>query len=244
MKQRRNTGSAVVWIVIATVILVIGIVVAVVLTRYHVNSVTVDGNIHYTEEEIKQMVLPNGIWNNSILLSLKYREKKIGDIPFIEVMDVEILSRNEIAIHVYEKVLAGCVSYLGNYLYFDREGIVVETSQELTEGVPQIDGLSFDHVVMHERIPVEEEEIFSEILKVTQLLGKYELAADHIYFNDAGETTLMFDKARIYLGNDAYIDEKVEQLSYILPNLEQKAGTLHLENYDENTTKISFEPNR
>lgn len=227
----------------AVFLLVVGIV-AFVLGQYHVKTVVVEGNEHYTAQEIEEMILPKGIWNNSILLSIKYSKKKIENIPFVESMDVEIVSKNEICIHVYEKVLAGCVGYLGNYLYFDREGIVVETSNELTEGVPQIDGLKFDHVVMHEKIPVEDEAIFSEILKVTQLLLKYKLSADHIYFNNDGETTLMFDQARIYLGTDAYIDEKIEQLSYILPSLEGKAGTLHLETYDENTTKINFEPER
>lgn len=231
-------------ITVGVILVIMVCIIMFVLGQYHVKTVVVEGNEHYTAQEIEEMVLPKGIWNNSILLSVKYSKKKIENIPFVESMDVEIVSRNEICIHVYEKVLAGCVSYLGSYLYFDREGIVVESSQELTDGVPQIDGLKFDHVVMHERIPVQDEEIFSEILKVTQLLTKYELAADHIYFNNDGETTLVFDEARIYLGTDAYIDEKVEQLSYILPSLEGKAGTLHLETYDENTTKINFEPDR
>lgn len=239
MGERKHIGL----IVTLTLLVLLGFG-AVVLAQYHVKTVVVEGNEHYSDEEIMEMVLPGGIRNNSILLSVRYRNKKIEDIPFVETVDVDILSKNEICIRVYEKVLAGCVSYLGSYLYFDREGIVVETSQELTDGVPQIDGLTFDHVVMHEKIPVQEEDIFSEILKVTQLLAKYELKADHIYFNENGNTTLMFDQARIYLGTDAYIDEKIEQLSYILPSLESKAGTLHLENYDENTTKISFEPNR
>ena len=213
-----------------------------VLSSYHVRTVTVEGNAHYTDEQIKEMILPGGIWDNSILLSVKYSKKKMRDIPFVEAMDVEVVSKNEICIRVYEKKLAGCVRYLGSYLYFDREGIVVETSQELTDGVPVIKGLSFDHIVMHEKIPVEQETIFGEILKVTQLLAKYELGADEIYFKANGEVTLLFGQARILLGTDENIDEKVEQLAYILPNLEGRVGTLHLENYNETTTKINFEP--
>lgn len=213
-----------------------------VSSAYHVKTVRVEGNEHYTAEEIEEMVLSGGVLDNSLYLALVYSKKKMEDVPFVESMDVEIVSKNEICIRVYEKTLAGCVNYLGSYLYFDREGIVVETSQELTEGVPIVRGLSFDHVAMHEKMPVEEESIFGEILKVTQLLAKYELHADEIYFNSAGEITILFGQARVYLGTDDYIDGKVEQLAYILPNLEGKAGLLHLENYDENTTKINFEP--
>lgn len=233
--------------IVVTVILLLLLVSAggyYVLSACHVKTVTVEGNEHYTAEEIKEMILPGGIRDNSIFLSVKYSGKKMEDIPFVESMDVEIVSKNEIRIRVYEKKLAGCVSYLGSYLYFDREGIVVETSQKLTEGVPVIKGLTFDHIVMHEKIPVEQESIFGEILKVTQLLAKYELGADEIYFNGNGEVTLLFGQARVLLGTDENIDEKVEQLAYILPNLEGKTGLLHLENYDENTTKINFELER
>lgn len=210
-------------------------------SQYRVTEVLVDGHEHYTADEIKEMVMPGGLLDNSLYLSLLYRNKEIKDVPFLESMDVEILSRQRIAIHVYEKKLAGCVLYLGTYMYFDREGIVVESSGELTKGVPQIRGLSFDHVVMHEQLPVEDKEVFGRILKVTQLLGKYELKADKIYFNPNNEISLVFGQAKVNLGTDAYIDEKVMQLTTILPSLDGKEGTLHMENFDENTTTIHFE---
>lgn len=214
----------------------------VITTQFVVTDVTVDGNEHYTDEQIREMVLPGGIRNNSLYLSLLYRKKEIKDIPFIESMDVSIVNRNTIHVDVYEKTLAGCVNYLGSYLYFDKDGIVVESDAKLTEGVPEIKGLHFDHIVMHEQLPVENPEIFKEILKVTQLFGKYEISADKIYFSPAGEVTAYFDKARVSLGTDQNIDEKVMQLASILPELAGKSGVLHMENYDASTTKITFQP--
>lgn len=228
----------------ATVILVVMLLCGglyYLSSEFRVDEVLVDGNEHYTQDEIKEMVMPGGILDNSLYLSVLYRNKEINDVPFLESMDVEVISRKKIAIHVYEKKLAGCVLYLGTYMYFDRKGIIVESAKELTEGVPQISGLSFDHIVMHEQLPVADKDVFGQILKVTQLLGKYDLNADKIYFSSQNEITLLFGKARVYLGTDAYIDEKVMQLTNILPSLEGKAGTLHMENYDDNTTTIHFE---
>ena len=190
--------------------------------------------------KIKELVLPEGMLNNSLYLSVIYRNKEIKDIPFVEMMDVEILSNHSIRINVYEKALAGCVNYLGNYMYFDREGIVVETSDRLTDGVPQIKGLSFDHVVMHEKLPVEDPSVFSKILNVTQLLAKYELSADKIFFGTQKDVTLYFGQARVYLGKDEKMDEKIMQLVPILPHLEGKSGVLNMENFDENTDNIPF----
>ena len=118
----------------------------------------------------------------------------------------------------------------------------MESDTKLTEGVPEIKGLHFDHIVMYEQLPVEKPEIFKEILKVTQLFGKYEISADKIYFSPSGEVTAYFDKARVSLGTDQNIDEKVMQLASILPELAGKSGVLHMENYDASTTKITFQP--
>ncbi len=223
------------------IVLIVGGGLYFFFTQYNVTNVLVDGNEHYSQEEIEAMILGEGRIHNSVLLSLQYRKKQIKDVPFVESMDVEILSKHEIAVHVYEKKLAGCISYLDKYVYFDREGIVVEISDALTEGVPQIRGLSFDHVIMHEALPVDDKAIFGDILKVSQLLGKYELKADKLFFSKTGEITLVFDKAKVLLGTEENIDIKVEQLSLILPEIIDKAGTLHLENYDENTQRVNFQ---
>jgi len=234
-----NRKKFILWaIVIAVVLLAAAFAIAV--TQFSVTDVRVEGNEHYTDEQIKDMILPEGMLNNSLYLAVKYRSKEIKDIPFIEMMDVEIVSNHAIKINVYEKALAGCVNYLGNYMYFDREGMVVETSDQLTEGVPQIKGLSFDHVVMHEKLPVEDSSIFSKILNVTQLLAKYELEADKIFFGTEKDVTLYFGQARVYLGQDENLDEKMMQLVPILPHLEGKSGILNMENFDENTVNIPF----
>lgn len=212
------------------------------LTEYKVTELEVQGNVHYTSDEVANMVLPGGIRNNSIYLKLWFRNREMKDIPFVETMDVDIVSHHKIKVTVYEKALAGCIEYLGMYMYFDRDGMVVESSSQLTEGVPQIKGLTFDYVVLYEPLPVENEEIFSEILKVTQLLEKYELAADQIYFSASGNVTLYFGQVRVNMGGEDYIDEKVMELLEILPNLEGMKGVLHMESYTTETTKVTFVP--
>lgn len=215
---------------------------AFVLIHYRVTEVEVIGNNHYSEEEIRDMVLNDNVMDNSLLLSLKYRNKSIKDIPFIESMDVEVLGADRIRIMVYEKTLAGCVSYLGNYMYFDREGIVVESSPEATEGVPEITGLHFEYVQLYEKLPVEKEKVFKEILNLTQLLGKYEISADKIYFDSDMNVTLYFGQARVRLGGSSNVDEKIMQLGAMVPAIEGKSGVLDMTDFSENTDRLTFEP--
>ena len=118
------------------------------LTHFTVRTVQVDGNKHYSAEEIKAMVMTGYLGDNSLYLSLKYKNKGIEGVPFVETMDVMVQSNDTIRITVYEKALAGYVQYLGRYMYFDNEGVVVETSKVTTKGIPQVTGLYFDHVVL------------------------------------------------------------------------------------------------
>ena len=37
--------------------------------------------------------------------------------------------KNTVTVQVYEKSVAGCIEYMENYVYFDKDGIVLETSK-------------------------------------------------------------------------------------------------------------------
>ncbi len=212
-----------------------------IVKNYNITTVYVEGNIHYTNEEIMDMVMGGRYGDNSLFLSMKYRDKGIDNIPFIQTMDVSIEAKDTVRITVYEKALAGYVFYLGRYVYFDKDGIVVETSEEKTAGIPQVTGLSFDYVVLHEALPVEKPEVFDDILNISQQLSKYSLSADKIYFDSNYQVTLIFGDAKIAIGDSQDIDEKIMTLQYLLPSLVGKSGTLDMREYSEDTTTYSFE---
>ena len=211
--------------------------------NYTVTNVYVEGNTYYTDQEIVDMVMKGRFSHNSIFLAMKYRDKSIENIPFVEKMDVHILSPDTIRINVYEKALAGYVEYLGRYMYFDRDGTVVESSPEKANDVPQVMGLQFNYVVMYKKLPVDNQDIFAEILDITQLLNKYNLKADRIFFDSDYNVYLYFDKIEVSIGNEDNIDEKIIQLQYILPSLSGKNGVLEMNDYDENTQNVTFKEN-
>ncbi|MCI8900347.1 MAG: FtsQ-type POTRA domain-containing protein [Lachnospiraceae bacterium] len=211
------------------------------LTHFTVRTVQVDGNKHYSAEEIKAMVMTGYLGDNSLYLSLKYKNKGIEGVPFVETMDVMVQSNDTIRITVYEKALAGYVQYLGRYMYFDNEGVVVETSKVTTKGIPQVTGLSFDHVVLHEKLPVENEQIFQNILTITKLLNKYDVLCDRIQFDKNYNVTLGYGGVKVNIGALDNLDEKLMQLPQILPSLAGERGTLDLQNYTADRKSVSFE---
>ena len=195
----RKKRLTIIGVVLAVIFILLLAAYEYILNNYTITTVYVDGNVHYTNEEIMEMVMGGRYGNNSLFLSLKYRDKGIEGIPFIQTMDVAIEAKDTIRITVYEKALAGYVSYLGRYVYFDKDGIVVETSEEETKGIPQVTGLTFNHVILHEPLPVENEEVFNEVLNITQQLSKYSLTVDKIYFDTDYHVTLLFGNVKISL---------------------------------------------
>ncbi len=212
------------------------------LSHYKVKTVYVEGNLHYTQEEIQNMVMSGPLGDNSLYLSLRYKNKSVTDIPFVDVMDVSILAADTIKISVYEKALAGYVKYLDAYMYFDKDGYVVESSGIKTAGIPQITGLSFDHVIMGEQLPVENGEVFERIMRITRLFSKYSITADKIYFASDGEITIYFSHVKAALGKGDNLEDKIMLLPQLLSRLTDKKGTLRMENYSEDNSNITFEP--
>lgn len=214
------------------------------ITTYTIKNISIEGNVHYTNEEIQAMVLDGVFLNNSWYLSKKYANKGISDIPFVDAIDVTILTPDTIRISVYEKALAGFVEYLGRYMYFDKDGTIIESSDVKTIGVPQIIGLDFQSVVLGKPLPVEDNTVFRQILSITQLLNKYAVTMEKIYFDSNYNVTLIIDSVRIRLGEGTGLEEKIMILPELLPSLEGKKGVLKMENYSESSTNISFEPDK
>jgi cell division protein FtsQ len=228
-------------IIILAIINILLCAVYYILIHYEVQTVTVEGNKHYSSDEIKAMIMTGYFGDNSLYLSLKYKNKDIEDIPFIETMDVVVQSNDTIRIIVYEKAVAGYVEYLGRYMYFDNEGIVVEASKVTTPGVPQVTGLDFDHVVLYEKLPVDNDNIFQNILTITKLLNKYDILCDKIQFDSDYNVTLGYGDVKVSVGDLTNLDEKLMQLPSILPSLEGEKGTLDLQNYTLDKKTISFQ---
>lgn len=243
-RSRRKRGLTIL-IVFVIIGLILGGVAYYVLDTYTLKTVYVEGNVHYTEEEIKSIVMDGPLGNNSLYLSMKYKNRGVEDIPFVDVMDVSILSPDTVKITVFEKALAGYVKYLDTYMYFDKDGYMVESSSVKTVGVPQITGLTFDYMVLGEPLPVEDTDIFSTILNLTKLLNKYELIADKIYFHASDEITIYFGDIKVALGDDlTTLEDKIMLLPGFLAELEGKTGTLQMEKYDEGNGRFTFKPDK
>ncbi|MBE6015472.1 MAG: cell division protein FtsQ [Lachnospiraceae bacterium] len=234
-KKKRSKVKILVGILLALFILV-----ASFLFIFHLKEVTFSGNSYYSNEELTDMLLSEGLSGNSLYVMLKYNVFSKPDIPYIQGISVRMINPGHLQIEVSEKVVAGCVDYMGTYMYFDNEGYVVDSSSTLYEGTAVISGLAFDHLVLNEKLPVKDEKIFDRILTLTGMLMRHKLNPNKIFFDYQGNVTLYFGDVRVELGDEANTKLKVADLEKILPKLSGKKGVLHMENYSADKDSVTF----
>ena len=239
MNRRTRKKVNLKWIITGIIAFLFLFSVLLAVGIFRVQDVKVTGNSYYTEEEVKTLVM--GDMKNSLYLMAYYDYMGGKEIPFIDHVEISLKSPRSIEIRVYEKTIIGYVKYMGANLYFDKDGTVVESSNEVLESIPRIEGLKFDKLALYQPLNVNNMEIFDVLLSVSQMMKKYELKPDGINLQKKGtEIVLTFGNVRINLGNGANMDEKAARIQTLLPDLEDKSGILHMEEYTNESTNISF----
>ena len=236
--RRRGRGktAAIVLGVILAIVLLIGIL----LFATQIKEIEVTGNQHYTEEQIIDLIFDEKWSKNSAYCYYENKFQEPKSIPFIEEYKVEFQSPSKVRVVVFEKSVVGYVSYMSSYMYFDKDGIIVESSVEQLPGIPWITGMEFGHIVLHQPLPVANQDIFDQILNLTQVLSVNGVRVDKINYNSFLEAELTIGDIIVELGNDDDLNGKVSELSDILPELTGLSGTLYLDSYDENNSNPMY----
>jgi hypothetical protein len=204
--------------------------------------------VYYGEGTITNWIEKDPLSVNSLYLLGKYTFDK-GELPSgVESLKVSLKNPWTVAVTVVEKSMLGYVDYDEAMLYFDEQGIATLRSAKQIEGVPYIEGLSFDtaEVEIGKVLPVEDDAIFEKLAETSRYLRKNALSPERIVCNtDGSDVVLYFGAVEVLLGNEKY-EERLAQVGPILEELKKKypdtAGTLHLENFDSSSASIRFTP--
>lgn len=224
----------------------LGLLAAAVVffTYYKVDSVQVRGTTHYSDEEVKKMVLRGPLASNSVLAPMIYSTTDTDDVAFVDAFKVTQINRNTICISVKEKKPVGCIHYLDSYVFFDRNGIFVEGSKTRDESVPYFDGIQVNSVVMDEKLDIKGDSVLNTAVALSTIFQKNEMIPDHIQFDSSYSISLIYGDITVQLGKDEDLEEKMNRVIAILPKLTGKKGILHMESVstDTNTFEEEKEP--
>ncbi|MBR5127800.1 MAG: cell division protein FtsQ [Roseburia sp.] len=245
-ERRKRKRRKIQLYIFLTVTLLIALAAFIVVEVFTVEHVVVEGNEWYSSKQIEDMVLNDEYSWNSLYVTMKYRFIDIGEVPFVDEMEVSLDNPHTLRIKVYEKGILGYlyIPVLGQNAYFDKDGFVVETSANIIPGVPKVTGINCNEVFLYEKLSLEDESILRLLLNLTLTLEKYEVEPDEIAFAENGDAIVYYGDIRVIVGDEENLSQKIINLSAILKelsNMEISAGTLHLENWNEESADIVFD---
>ena len=142
---------------------------------------------------------------------------------------------------VREKEPVGCVLEGNEYHCFDPDGLVLKKTDEYVKDIPIIEGMEVESADRFEYLKVNDKQIFSYVVSLTEEMSRNELHPDRILWQE-DSMDLFFGDVCVKLGKSNY-EEKLSEIPPILEKLDGKKGILHLEHYTKGST-ISFEENK
>lgn len=210
---------------------------AVILLCYfifHLDTVTVEGTEYYTDEEIKAAVFVRDFSDNEIMFFLYEKLFGINRLPFVEEIEAEYHNPRSITLHVYDKKISGCINYLGQYVYFDKDGIVLQTIPEQIEGIPVVTGINFGNFTVGQPFQVADDSVFDSIMNVSQQISHYAIPVDEIKISD-GAVRLVIASLKVDLGKKERYDDALADLAGVIEKAQEEkiklAGSINMENY-------------
>ncbi len=224
-------------IIIVIILALAGTTAGVTYKVFEAKTIEFVGSTHYSDEELKKHIFGSSYVN---VLYFKMFGKKDTKIPFIQKYDVETDWPDKMYVTIYEKAIVGYVKYMGCNMYFDKDGIVVESSTDVYENVPEIDGLKFDSIVINNKLDVGNSEIYNTILDLTQSFDKYDIDVDKVYFDSSYNITLYMGNVKVSLGSSKDFTDRLFELKQLSARFGTLKGTLYLDDYNGDESSIIF----
>ena len=242
MKQEEMGTMTKSWLSGKRMITILGVLFAVAaviwgFNAYRLKQVTFEGLTRYSEEEFLEKLGDSFFYSVTPFFCLTDTVMQ-KEIPFVEKYEIDYVDRQTAKVLVHEKRVTGCVIIMGRYMFFDKDGIVVESSAACVDGIPVVTGLEFDEIVLYKKLQVQKQSLFDTILKITGLIEKNNIAVQELSFDSNYEATLQIGDITVLLGKRTSYDEALNALDGILAAMDGRTGTLDMRNYSEENREV------
>lgn len=235
-QKTKKTGHRLYGMVVLT--LGLAIIVLSFLILFHTQKIEVKGNEYASKEEISKLIKKDKYSFNTVYVWAKYKVGQGEKIPCLEKMEVSIKRPWTLVVRVKEKPIYGYREDKKEYDYFDEDGYMIHHSTKKIDDIPLLEGLQWKTTKLYEKAGTDREEVFEKMLQVSKELKEHKLSPEKIKAEDK-RICLLLGTVWVQLGNSPSSDQ-IAQIPPILEKLENKSGTLHLENYEKNNKIITF----
>ena len=143
-------------------------------------------------------------------MALKFHNRKVRDIPFVDRIDIDIISPSTVRVNIKEKPLDGCIYYKKKNVYFSKEGMIETVSGRDIENVTRINGVVLTHSTEGKQVLAKNQLGLDLSLSLLREMDKYGIHADSIEVDDRSAITAVFGDVRVKLGKSGFEQTPVD----------------------------------
>ncbi len=163
-------------------------------------------------------------------------KRRVKSNYYIEDVNVKRKLPNTVTINITERKIVGYILYINNYIYIDKEGMVVDVKSSYTEPLPIIYGLKFDSFIIGEKLKTDNDEAFEVVMEITNIIKNKENLKQilKIDISDLNDIHLYMEKLDIILGDREALNIKMNTLNEILKNfIPEEKGVLYIDDVNK-----------
>lgn len=201
---------------------------------FRVKRVTIEGNTYYSQTDMAERFQTNILEKNILSFWLLDKCSLTPELPFVREYEVSYPNINEIHIKLYEKTIVAGIAYSNQYIYFDKDGMVLQSSEKPVDNIPLFEAKKLTTFTLYEKVQMEDEGLLGQILNLANLFQHYQINWDKVQFDEGDNAILTIGKIQVLLGKKDNYDEDISALSSVLENnskKENQEGTFDLRNH-------------
>lgn len=237
--KKRKSGQKTILALALFLLLAAGIVFS---PLFLVKEIRAEGNTYFTTSALSEKI-GLSVGEHLLLFSRSGAEKILEQEPYIAKAKLSIELPSTMVIRVDERKVRGYVPYMGAYLYIDDAGRVLDVQDACHESLPLVRGLLFDRFTKGEVIPVQNPESLDGVLRISQLMEKYELLdlVVEIDVSNPEDIYAYINQVQIHLGNMKNGDTKIRYMAEVMKKIPaEDRGTLDLSELDKSGGSVVF----
>lgn len=197
---------------------------------FNIQEIVIIGNDKYDKTEILSKI---EVWEGDNLIFVNTRDKKeiLNDDSYVANVRIKKKFPSTLEISLEERKLRAYVPYMGDYLYIDEEGRVLETRSAYYESLPEVYGLKFSYFRVGEILPSENTEGLEIVLQLSQMMQKYDLLGMTLKIDVSNLAVIQVtvNQVKVTLGTTENIDQKVRTMAEVMKTIPTSdRGTLDL----------------
>lgn len=227
--------------IIVAFVAAITMAAAVILMTFNFEKAVIYGNTKYSQKQIESFITRGRLGENTFVMALKFHHRTVTDIPFVDQIDIDIVSPSTVRVNIKEKPLDACVIREDDKVYFSKEGVVQTISGRSVENTTVVNGLDLKAPVTGSAVEADNQTGKALVLDLLQAMDRYGIHADSIDVDKRNNLTASFGQVLVKLGKTGY-DGKMYKIHQMATGLKDRSGVISMTGFDYDGENIVLSP--